>query len=40
MIFNYWVIVKRYPFSNGVVGNLILVVESSLCLTGEKKLAR
>jgi hypothetical protein len=31
MIINYWVIVERYNFSNGVVGGLIHVV------TKEKK---
>ena len=33
MTLNYWVIVERYPFSNGVVGGSIFVLESSLYLT-------
>ena len=37
MTLNYWVIVDRYPFLNGVFGGLIIVVKSSLYLTGEKK---
>ena len=38
MTLNYRVIVERYPFPNGVVGNSIYVVKSSLYLT--EKLAR
>ena len=30
---NYWVIVERYPFPNGVVGGSISAVKSSLYLT-------
>jgi hypothetical protein len=33
MTLNYWVIMERYPFLNGVVGGLIPVVKSSLYLT-------
>jgi hypothetical protein len=33
MTLNYWVIVERYPFLNGVVGDSILAVDSSLILT-------
>jgi hypothetical protein len=29
MTLNYWVIVERYPFPNGVVGNLIPAANSS-----------
>jgi hypothetical protein len=32
MTLNYWLMVERYPFSNGVVDNLIPVVKSSLHL--------
>ena len=30
MLLNYWVIVERYPFPNGVVGSSIPIVKSSL----------
>ena len=32
MTLNYWVLVERYPFPNGVVGGSIPIVESSLYL--------
>ena len=32
MILNHYVIVKRYPFLNGVVGTLIHALKSSLYL--------
>ena len=35
MVLNYWVIVKRYPFPNGVVGGSILALKSSLYLTNK-----
>ena len=37
MTLNYHAIVERYPFLNGVVGNLIFIVKSSLYLTKERK---
>ena len=40
MTLNYQVVVKRYPFSNGVVGGSISAVKSSLYLTEGKKLVR
>ena len=39
MTLHYWVIVERYSFPNGVVGDSIPAVKSSLYLMG-KKLAR
>ena len=36
MILNYWVIVERYPFPNGVVGGSIPALKSSLYLTINK----
>jgi len=35
MTLDYWVIVERYPFPNGVVGGLIPTLKSSLYLTGK-----
>ena len=32
MTLNYWLIVERYPFLNGVVGGSISAVKSSLNL--------
>ena len=37
MTLNYWVIVKRNPFTNGVVGGSIPAVKSSLYLTEKNK---
>ena len=37
MILNYWVIVERYLFPNGVIGGSILAVKSSLYLMGKLK---
>ena len=36
MTLNYWVIMERYPFPNGVVGGSIRAVKSSLYLTIKK----
>ena len=38
MTLNYWMIVERYLFPNGVVGGLIPVVKPSPYLMEEKKL--
>jgi hypothetical protein len=39
MTLNYWVIVERFPFLNGVVGSSIPTMKSFLYFTG-KKLSR
>ena len=35
MALNYWVIVERYPFLNGVTGGSIPIVKFSLYLMGK-----
>jgi hypothetical protein len=37
MTLNYWVTVERYPHLNGVVGNSIPIMKSSLYLTAKTK---
>jgi hypothetical protein len=36
MTLNYWMIVERYPFSNGMVGGSIHAAKSSLYLMEKK----